>query len=157
MVSMDQILEMEEKQLLMLMENCRKILAKDQISTKQETMAKSTMDLIEESGRLSVDSDNPVGISAYDPIFTEMRDIVDTPKNLKKMIETAEENIPPLSVVDPQLFKAMGERYSQRYHATQTAGDFVAQAMKSNGFIKSGTAKLPEGCIAKTGSKFKRK
>lgn len=157
MVSLSQISEMDEKKVLMLMENCRITLAKPSASPKQQEMAQDMMDLITESGRLYVDSENPVGLSPLDPICVEMREIVKDPDNVEKMVEVALEGKAPLGVVDPLLFEALESRYSKRYHATQTAGDFVAQVMKAKGFSKSGSCKLPEGSIAKTGSKFKKK
>ncbi len=125
--------------------------AKSHGSAQGDAVAK----LIEEVG-LS----NPLqsGIDMDDPLTLRISGIINSPEGRDAAVGAAKEGLPPLAGVDPMIAADLGKDYGKHNMTTATAGSFVAHLMREMGYREANkSAKLPEGCVAKSGKLWKVK
>jgi hypothetical protein len=85
-----------------------------------------------------------------DPITLKMKQITHSPEGQAAAIAAANAGLPAMAGIDPMLSAALGADYGKHNLATATAGDFVANLMRSLGFKESGRRSLPSHCVART-------
>ncbi len=115
----------------------------------------ATAKLIEEVG-LS----NPLqgGINMDDPLVFRIHEIINSPAGREAVVFNVKLGIPPLAGVDPMIAADLGKEYGKHNMTTATAGSFVAILMREMGYREENkSAKLPEGCVAKSGKLWKVK
>jgi hypothetical protein len=95
-------------------------------------------------------------ILATDPIYIGMKEIVNSPAGRAAAIAAANAGLPGLAGIDPMLSTAFGADYGKHNFATATAGDFVANLMRSLGYKKVGRKDLPSHCVARTADFFQK-
>ncbi len=91
-----------------------------------------------------------------DPITIKMREIVNSAEGRATAIAAAKAGLPGLAGIDPLLSTEFGADYGKHNMSTATAGDFVANLMRSLGYKKVGTRTLPSHCVARTADLFVR-
>ena len=95
------------------------------------------------------------GLSNDSPITMLIWEIANSPEGVSAMRQAIDDGHPPMAGVDPLLAEALGVDYGGHNTATATAGDIVAQKMRSLGYKDTGkSGKLPTYCIAKTARIF---
>jgi hypothetical protein len=85
-----------------------------------------------------------------DPITLKMKQIIHSPEGQAAAVAAANAGLPAMAGIDPMLSAALGTDYGKHNLATATAGDFVANLMRSFGFKESGRRSLPSHCVART-------
>ena len=85
-----------------------------------------------------------------DPITLKMKEIIHSPEGQAAAVAAAKDGLPAMAGIDPMLSTALGDDYGKHNLATATAGDFIANLMRSLGYKEGGTRKLPSHCVAKT-------
>lgn len=129
-----------------LLDNTR---CSDRVSEEQRT---ALIKAIEESGA----HHRTTGLADADPLTLSIHRIINSAEGLAACIDAAERGLPALAGVDPLLVAQLGDSYATTYHATATAGDFVAKLMQQQGYIKGPSRKLPAGSAAKTAAMWMR-
>lgn len=89
-------------------------------------------------------------VTLDDPIALKMKQIVQSPEGVDAAVKAAEAGYPAMAGIDPLLSRALGDDYGKHNLTTATAGDFVANLMRSLGYKESGRGKLPPHCVART-------
>jgi hypothetical protein len=64
---------------------------------------------------------------------------------------------PALAGVEHFIVAELGERYHPHDQGTMNAGYIVGELMRHLGYIQDGEGKIPEGSVAKTAMKWKRR
>ncbi len=95
-------------------------------------------------------------ILSTDPIYIGMNEIVNSPEGRTAAIAAASAGLPALAGIDPILSTAFGADYGKHNLSTATAGDFVANLMRSLGYKKMGRKDLPSHCVARTADFFQK-
>jgi hypothetical protein len=111
------------------------------------------IDLINESG-LPLRSG---GMRMSDPIYLTMEDIIWRKESQKAAIEATERGLPALAGVEQFIRAELGERYHPHDQGTMNAGYIVGELMRHLGYDDNGAGKMPDGCVAKTAMKWKRR
>jgi hypothetical protein len=111
------------------------------------------IDLIDESG-LSLSSG---GMRIDDPLYLQMRDQIWSIEGRAAAIKSIESGLPALAGIEPLIVAAVGSRYHPHDGGTLNAGYLVAEWMRHLGFVEDGQGKMPEGSVAKTAMKWKRR
>ena len=115
---------------------------------------KALAEAIENTGRPFT----PAGyLSLDDPRVVQMHGIINSPGGRAKCIAAVEKGLPGLAGVEADIQAALGPDYGGHNGTTQTAGDFVANMIRSQGYVDDGQRKMPEGSTAKTARFFKRR
>ena len=92
-----------------------------------------------------------------DPICRKMYDIINSPEGTRAAIAATENGLPALAGVDPLLNAALTVDYGAHNMTTATAGDYVANLMRSLGYKEAGSGATPPGCVVKTAKKWVKK
>jgi hypothetical protein len=95
-------------------------------------------------------------ILSTDPLYTGMKEIVNSPAGQAAAIAAANAGLPALAGIDPLLSTAFGADYGKHNLSTATAGDFVANLMRSLGYKKVGRKDLPSHCVARSADLFQK-
>ncbi len=143
----------EEKIRALSSEQQRKLYqnAKSHGSAQGEALAK----LIEEVG---LSNPLPSGIDMDDPLVFRIHEIINSPGGKEAAMRAAKGSLPALAGVDPLLAADLGRDYGKHNQTTHTAGSLVAHLMREMGYREANkSAKLPEGCVAKSGKLWKVK
>ncbi len=111
--------------------------------TAGEELAK----LIETSGLPYI---NPTCPSDNSPTTRTIDDMIATEEVRQAIFQAAEQGLPALAGFDPLLQKVLGSDYGKHNMTTATAGDRVAQLMRSRGYREAGIRPLPKGCVARS-------
>jgi hypothetical protein len=109
------------------------------------------MDLIDTSG-LPLSAG---GMRITDPIYIRMREIIWS--NREAAIEATENGLPALAGVERRIVDDLGSRYHPHDLGTVSAGSIMAELMRHLGYIKDKEVKMPDGSVAKTAMKWKRR
>jgi hypothetical protein len=113
--------------------------------------------LIERLKKMGLPFSDNSALSLDDPISLKMYEIIHSNAGTSAMKAAAEKGIPPMAGVDPLLAEALGVDYGPHNMATQTAGYFVAQRMRTLGYKHAGKSMtLPSGCVARSAIVFQR-
>lgn len=91
--------------------------------------------------------------------FKIIRDTINSKDGIKAAEMAVKNGHSALCGVDillQQAFKEHGMNYEEIYSGTINAGSEVVELMKGLGYIKDGTKKCPEGCVAKSGILWKK-
>jgi hypothetical protein len=99
----------------------------------------------------------PGYLSMDDPRVIRMHEIVNSPDARKRCQAAVEAGQPALAGVESDLQSALGPDYCGENGATMTAGAFVAEVMRSQGYVDAGQRQMPEGSTAKTARFFTRR
>jgi hypothetical protein len=110
--------------------------------------------------RMIADSGLPyiVGcITKDDPEWDMLEKIVKSAEVREAAVAAVSAGFPALAGADPILQREMGGRYGLHNMTVQTAGDFVANLMRSLGYREAGRGDCPNGCVARTGLRWRPK
>jgi hypothetical protein len=97
------------------------------------------------------------GLRLSDPTYLRIKELILSPEGRKLMVAAVAANKPALAGVDPLLKADLKERYNKEDLGTASAGDIVANAMRSLGYTEAGQGVMPPECVARTGLKWKPK
>lgn len=121
---------------------------------RRENGGQAIVDLIESSG---LPLHYGEGLTSDDPTFLRMQEIIWSPEGKMALVKATDAGLPALSGIDPILQQELGSKYGPRDLGTANAGSLVANVMRHLGYEQAGTGSCPEGCVAKTGAKWRLK
>ncbi len=114
--------------------------------------ARELLDLILASGRLAAPTEN---VRLDDAVGKAMEAIIFSRVGKSAALAAVRAGIPALAGVDPLLQAELGNVYGPGNEATSQAGYLVNNMMGQEGYIEDGSARMPSGCVAKTGKIFR--
>ncbi|WP_024587576.1 hypothetical protein [Aliihoeflea sp. 2WW] len=91
------------------------------------------------------------------PIYRAIELVIGKTENIELMLDSAAKGRPPVEAVDPLIAAELKSDYGAHNGGTVTAGYLVGQVMYSRGYEKQGQTKLKTGCVAKTGTLFRKR
>lgn len=116
--------------------------------------AETVLGLLEQ---LALPYSDPACATLDDPLCLKIAEIVNSSAGVDAMREATDQGMPALAGVDPMVAAVLGADYGRHNMTTATAGSFVAERMRRLGYRDIGKkAKLPNGCVAKTGALFEK-
>jgi hypothetical protein len=121
---------------------------------RRDNGGQAIIDLIDSSG---LPLHYGEGLTNDDPTFLRMEEIIWSPQGKQALVNATEAGFPALSGVDPILQQELGLKYGPHDPGTASAGSLVAQVMRHLGYEQAGAGSCPEGCVAKTGAKWRLK
>jgi hypothetical protein len=142
--TLDELKRMTPEQRATLYENARR---------RREKGGQEIMDALDASG-LSLSSG---GMLMSDPAYLEMEAIAWSENGRKSAVEATEKGLPALAGVEPLIIASLGNRYQPHDGGTVNAGYIVAAVMRHMGFVDDGQGPMPDGSVAKTAMKWKRR
>ena len=140
----DELERMTPEQRANLYENARRL---------RDKGGQEIMDMLDASG-LPLSSG---GMRMSDPAYLEMETIAWSDNGRKAAVEASEKGLPALAGVEPLLIKSLGNRYQPHDGGTLNAGYVVAAVMRHMGFVEDRQGTMPDGSVAKTAMKWKRR
>jgi hypothetical protein len=141
-LTLQAIQAMTPEKLAILYENARK---------RRSAGGQAIMDLIDASG-LPLSSG---GMRITDPTYIRMREIIWS--NRADAIKAAENGLPALAGVERLIVRDLGNRYHPHDLGTANAGSLIGELMRHLGYVKDKEGKMPDGSVAKTAMKWKRR
>tara|TARA_R110002073_G_scaffold31592_1_gene96759 strand:+ start:737 stop:1210 length:474 start_codon:yes stop_codon:yes gene_type:complete len=90
------------------------------------------------------------GMKLNSPIAIKMRELIDSREGRRRCIEATKNDMPALAGLDKELNELLGVDYRGGNAATQTAGYFVGEVMRSLGYTIKDRRPMPPGSVAKT-------
>jgi hypothetical protein len=97
---------------------------------------------------------DPAGLKLNTVIGRAITRIIYSEAGTAAALEATENGRPALEGIDPLLQSELGDDYRKTYEATAQAGYVLAGRMRKLGYLDSGSARLREGCVAKSGIVF---
>ena len=85
-----------------------------------------------------------------DPIYLKMLDLIESKEGREAAVAAVKVGLPAMAAIDPMLQVLLGSDYGAHNMGTATAGSIVGEVMRSLGYKKTGSAPLPDNCVAKT-------
>jgi hypothetical protein len=145
-LTLSEIQVMPVAQRRQLYENAKRLAA-------TRTEAQELVELIENSG---LDYESRQSVHLDDRIGKSMQRIIFSSEGKAAVVKAAKSGLTSLAGVDPLLRQELGSDYCSENEATVQAGYLVANLMRQLGYVESGSARLPSGCVAKSGMLFKK-
>lgn len=96
-------------------------------------------------------------MSHQDPEMKTIETIVNARANEKAILGAAESDMPPLSVIEPQIVKKLGNLYRAENGGTVVAGYLLAKRLYELDYEKGPAKLMPEGSVARTAATFRKK
>ena len=92
-----------------------------------------------------------------DPVYLQMEEITWSKEGRAAALKATDEGLPALAGVEPLFIAALGDRYMPHDMGTMNAGYIVGELMRHLGYVGGRAGKMPEGSVAKTAMKWKRR
>jgi hypothetical protein len=98
----------------------------------------------------------PEPLAEADPLKERMQAIFASSAARSAAIESTLDGLPALAGIDTLLHEEIGEEYRRNPAAVPTAEALTAELMTGLGYVEAGRKDLPQRCVARTGTFWKR-